>query len=65
MLDHELTFDELLEIANSREACAKQTQEGGRLADAKEYALTAALAREVIEYREIYGALSERGFLTR
>jgi len=30
-----------------------------------EYRLIADLADEVIEYREIYGALKEKGFLTR
>lgn len=59
-----MTFDELLQIAESREACARQAKEGGRLADAKEYALTASLANEVIQYRERYGAIADKGFLT-
>lgn len=57
-----MTLDELIKIADEREAWAKAEPTGPRPA---EWMLTAELAREVIEYRETYGALSERGFLTR
>ena len=60
-----MTFDELDKIATEREAWAKEARDKDLHGSAKEMELTAALAREVLEYREIYGALKERGFLTR
>jgi hypothetical protein len=61
----EINFDELLVISETREAMARQAELMGDSATAKEHRLMAALASEVLEYREIYGALPERGFLTR
>lgn len=59
------TFDELEQIAKDREDWAKEADDKDLHGSAKEWRLTAALAHEVMEYREIYGALAERGFLTR
>lgn len=59
-----MTFDELNKIATEREAWAKVARDKDLHGSAKEMELTAALAREVIEFRERYGAIADKGFLT-
>lgn len=60
-----LTFDELTQIVKDREAWAKEAEDKDLHGSAKEWRLTASLASEVMEYRELYGSLADRGFLTR
>lgn len=58
----QLTFDELQALVSGNEARAEAEPNDPRV---EEWTLIAELASELIEYREIYGALKERGFLTR
>jgi hypothetical protein len=60
-----MTFDELKQIADDRRQWAKEAREKDLHGSAKEWELTASLAEELLEYRELYGALAERGFLAR
>lgn len=59
-----MTFDELDKIATDREQWAKEAHEKDLHGTAKEWELTAALAREVMAYRERYGA-TPYGFRAR
>lgn len=54
-----MTFDELKKIAEDREEWATQAADKDLHGTAKEWRLTAALAREVMEYRERYGAKAD------
>lgn len=56
-----LTLDQLTKIAAEREEWAKDAHDKDLHGTAKELELTAALAREVIECRERYGAVADAG----
>lgn len=60
-----MTFQRLTEFAENQRAMAKAFRDKGAVAAADACDEVAEIAEELLEYREIYGALSERGFLTR
>lgn len=54
-----MTINDLIKIAEDRELWAKEAHERDLHGSAREWELTAALARELISVRQLYGSTAD------